>query len=102
MSEYGRKHYQNNKQYYFDRNNRVRKEKRDYIRSFKDRPCEDCGISYPYFVMDLHHTDPSTKTMSPCALINRGWKRLIAEINSCIVLCANCHRIRTHTDEELL
>ena len=28
---------------------------KEYARALKDRPCADCGIKYPYYVMDLDH-----------------------------------------------
>jgi hypothetical protein len=57
-------------------------------------PCADCGRSYPPYVMDFHHTDPTTKER--CVADCRTIAELEAEIARCIVVCANCHREREH------
>lgn len=65
----------------------------------RDRACEDCGFDDPR-ALDFHHKDPSTKSFP----IGRdawkvSWERLLAEVDKCIVLCANCHRIRHNPGE---
>ena len=61
--------------------------------------CTHCGLQDPIFsVYDFHHLDRSTKTERIGQLINIGWKRIEAELNKCIVLCANCHR-KVHYEE---
>ena len=67
-----KKHYEANKQEYLDRNAVVRAAKREWIRAYKDRPCTDCGIKYPYYVMDLDHRDPSQKLFNPAILVVKG------------------------------
>ena len=32
-----------------------RKRLREYIRQAKNQPCGDCGVSYPWYVMEYHH-----------------------------------------------
>ncbi len=57
--------------------------------------CQTFG-TLPPFCLDFHHVDPKTKSFG-IGLANNGTSKgkLIAEINKCIVLCANCHRIET-------
>ncbi len=64
----------------------------------KDRPCTDCGESYPYYVMQFDHMDGETKVLDVATALSRGWSiaRLQQEIAKCEVVCANCHAIRTH------
>ena len=62
----------------------------------KDRPCVDCGIKYPSYVMDLHHRDTATKVKAVSQLVQRTSNYVAAEIAKCDVLCANCHRVRHH------
>lgn len=80
-----------------------------YILSKKDCPCADCGQSYPSCVMDFHHLDEGSKdeTLKPRGLRAQsmleqmskwGKKRIDAELEKCVVLCANCHRLR-HMDD---
>ena len=77
-------------------------ERREYIESHKDRPCEDCGNTYPRFVMDFHHLDEETKDpqMKKKNFIQTAMKwcieRIDAELAKCVVLCSNCHRVRHH------
>jgi hypothetical protein len=68
------------------------------IRAFKDKPCADCGVRYPHYVMDLDHREPSEKYIDPGNLPGRGWSddRVMSELTKCDVVCANCHRTRTH------
>lgn len=97
MRAYRRKHYHNNKEQYYRRNKENKERLIELINKHKDRPCMDCGVSYPPYVMDLDHRDPSTKVDAVSSLKNRGSRTLVeAEIAKCDVVCANCHRIRTH------
>jgi hypothetical protein len=68
------------------------------IREAKNRPCADCGIQYPYFVMDLDHRPGEGKRGNFNVLVKRGTATaiLLDEIARCDVVCANCHRLRTH------
>jgi hypothetical protein len=77
------------------------------IQDDKQRPCVDCGVSYPYFVMDHDHRNPAEKSFSlSWAHVGRAAitiDMIKAELDKCDVVCSNCHRIRTHTyaeDEE--
>ena len=81
-------------------NRRRQKEKRQrLVIDAKDQPCTACGIQYHYSAMDLHHTDPSTKKASLGYLTKAGkLKEIVEEIEKCVVLCANCHRLY-HADQ---
>lgn len=70
---------------------------RKVVEQNKQKPCADCGIQYPYYVMDYDHIDPSNKTAKVSAMVYAGsMPLLLDEIEKCEVVCANCHRIRTH------
>lgn len=94
----GKTHYERHKQPYVERASRRRRELRQIVRELKERPCKDCGVSYPYFVMDFDHRDPALKLINPNAMATRGWaiERIRAELEKCDVVCSNCHRVRTH------
>lgn len=70
---------------------------REILLLFKDAPCTDCKIKYPSYVMDFDHLDASQKLFC-VGQLNKAWsaERLLAEIEKCELVCANCHRIRTH------
>ena len=56
--------------------------------------CTECGFDHPAAI-DLHHVDESTKEITPAEMIRQGWSidRMKKEIEKCIPLCANCHRV---------
>ena len=77
---------------------KTRKEVREAIRKIKARPCMDCGVSYPYYVMDFDHRDARQKSWSIGAKVGGGitLSKILKEIEKCDVVCSNCHRERTH------
>ncbi len=64
---------------------------------FKSRPCLDCGICYPPFVMDFHHREDEIKSFDLSdGVKNKSHRQIRNEAAKCDILCANCHRIRTN------
>jgi len=90
-----RSHYKRNKRSYLDRNARALARHREFMRRAKSRPCADCGIQYPYYVMDFDHRDGATKSFMLSDITRATSKSLLQEIEKCDVVCANCHRERT-------
>lgn len=66
----------------------------------KEHTCRDCGESNPV-LLDFHHIDPSNKYDCVSKLIGsaRSWNVVKSEIDKCIVLCANCHRLITSKEQ---
>ena len=63
----------------------------------KDKPCADCRKKYPPYVMDFDHREGEEKSFLISKYAGRvSRKRLLAEAAKCDVVCANCHRERTH------
>lgn len=62
--------------------------------------CFDCGNSFPDCVYDFHHLDPKEKDLNPSAAIKLSEERMMQELNKCVMLCSNCHRIRHFGDNE--
>lgn len=79
------------------RNEKIRSELRSYINELRAKtPCLDCGVSYPHYVMDFDHRNPSEKTKEVTNIVtSNSWKKLFAEIEKCDIVCSNCHRERT-------
>jgi hypothetical protein len=95
--EYRRNHYRKNKDYYLQKEMARKRRIVAMVREAKARPCADCGIQYASWQMDFDHVR-GTKLM---ALARRGTasfsiQKVHAEIAKCEVVCANCHRDRTH------
>ena len=91
-----RRWYEANKARVAEKKDRKRARLREMVRQAKEVPCADCGVRYPYYVMDLDHVTDD-KAMIVSKLVNFGaTERLRAEIAKCQAVCANCHRERTH------
>ena len=92
-------HYRKNIERYREQSRAAKAQKQEEINRIKSVPCMDCGIQYPPFVMDFDHRDPTMKTNGVSRLQrSAGWSKVLEEINKCDIVCANCHRIRTHSD----
>jgi len=68
-----------------------------YLRDLKTKtPCIDCGINYPYYVMDFDHVrgQKHANVMELVSTLSK--KKIDEEIAKCEIVCSNCHRIRTH------
>jgi hypothetical protein len=68
---------------------------RSLIRAAKDKPCADCGVRYPYYVMDFDHREGEEKLANVGYFAFSTEAALGEEVAKCDVVCANCHRIRT-------
>ena len=57
--------------------------------------CSKCGYKEYACALDFHHLDPKEKDINPALLAYRGWsmENIKKELDKCIVLCANCHRV---------
>ena len=67
---------------------------RDYVRSRKELGggCCICGEGrLP--CLDFHHKDPNTKKFSIVAMHNYSLRVIDEEINKCMLVCSNCHRV---------
>lgn len=82
-------------------NKRWKEKARAWFRSLKDTLyCTTCGETH-FACLEFHHIDPNTKEATVGSIAGRwGAARIKAELNKCIVLCANCHR-KLHFLEEV-
>ena len=62
----------------------------------KGGECVDCGYSKHFAALEFDHINDD-KLDAVANLINHmvAWSRVIAEVEKCDLVCANCHRIRT-------
>lgn len=89
--------YDENKSTFMENNKRQYRKLRSIVDEAKKGPCLDCGRTYPPYVMDFDHRDPKTKIAKVSTMVYKGSESLLrAEIAKCDLICANCHRIRTH------
>ena len=78
----------------------VTKEKRDLVKKqaveHLGNKCVDCGLKTEHYeVYDFHHLDPSKKEIAFGASRSRSFSSIKSELDKCVLLCANCHRIKT-------
>lgn len=69
-----------------------RRRNKKFIQYFKSRhSCKICGESEPV-CLDFHHINGKKENNIADA---SGWSmdRLMSEINKCVLVCANCHRL---------
>ena len=94
-AEYHRKHNRIRYQRYKQRINSYYRIKRQNFKwKFVEQAgnkCNDCQQTYPIEVYDFHHLDATQKDGN-IAQMKR--KQMELEISKCVLLCANCHRIR--------
>ena len=87
-------HYNENKQYYFDKAKRHDKLFQEWYKEFMlDKKCENCGEDH-WATLDWHHLNGEEKENTISRLrSNTSKRRLLEEVEKCICLCSNCHRI---------
>jgi hypothetical protein len=97
---YQRQWYERNRDRHIENVSAIRRELRrkhaEIVAREKSRPCADCGVTYPPYVMDFDHV--RGKKIREIAVMRGSvsTQTLMAEIAKCEVVCANCHRIRTY------
>lgn len=57
----------------------------------KEAGCQRCGFNDPR-ALHFHHLNPQTKRFT-IGDFNGSLRRLVTELRTCLVLCANCHAI---------
>ena len=65
--------------------------------NYKGSECIDCNLKLStshYAVFEFHHLNPSLKDFDWGKLRLQSWSTVINELDKCVLLCANCHRIR--------
>ena len=102
QNEYGREHYHKNREANAEKHRlsktlRMNAIKADVRKLKEETPCMDCGMNYPYYVLDFDHVNGKKTTHISEMIQNAGarWK-IFSEISKCQIVCANCHRKRTH------
>lgn len=58
--------------------------------------CQDCKGRFHYSVYEFHHLDPQEKEMTWTKMRLTSKAKRVAELEKCVMLCANCHRLRHH------
>ena len=97
---YSKSYYEKNKKEVIRKINAKKKVHKDWFTEFKaTKSCTKCGESRPA-TLDFHHVTPINTNKKVHKLVSDGHTktRILKEIEKCVVLCSNCHRI--HHEEE--
>lgn len=101
QAEYAKKHYENNKQKIKNRaslsKQKNRERNKQYLENYKsNKSCLDCGETNSIVLEFDHVIGVKLGNVINMAYSPVGLKKLKEEIEKCELVCANCHRIRTH------
>ena len=102
--EFQTEHYYKHHKHYRKLQNTARTKRRQKSKlaliKYKGDKCEHCKVSFPcHGVYEFHHTDPNEKDFSISDALDRNigvlsnHKKILKELDKCLMLCANCHRI---------
>ena len=93
-----KEYYQTNKDKFREHNKNNRKKQREFVQDLKKgKCCSRCGWNEHPCALDFHHIDASTKYKDIAMMTQtHSIKKLQEEIDKCILVCANCHRILHH------
>lgn len=95
QKKYLQEHYKANSERYKDAHKRGRVRNKALILELKKNGCTSCGYNVHPDCLEFHHADSAKKDSTISNAIRDNWsvKRLLAEVEKCILLCANCHRL---------
>ena len=74
--------------------------RREFVKEYKEeKGCCVCGIT-DHRVLDLHHTGAAEKVNDVATLVSKksSLSEIKEEVDKCIVICANHHRILHHEE----
>ena len=97
--KFTRSHYRRRKRQDLDRNRRSYAVRRQMVVDAQSCLCADCGIQYPYYVLEFVHRERVSKKFPLHAVHGATKNVILREIAKCDVVGANCHRERTHRRE---
>jgi len=76
-----------------------RDERKDKLIEKFGNKCHDCGGSFHKAAYDFHHTNPELKSFEIAPSLDRNWNVILEEVEKCIMLCSNCHRVRHYNED---
>jgi|APSaa5957512622_1039677.scaffolds.fasta_scaffold07485_6 hypothetical protein len=101
--QWNREYYLNNTDKEKERTKKRKQTLRRWFNEYKETlSCSKCGEGHPA-CLEFHHTKASEKDFMVSDSIERkGFSRdkILAEINKCTILCANCHR-KIHAEGDI-
>lgn len=74
---------------------RLKAARKWYLEYLRTHPCVVCGEPDPVVLEFDHVRGEKRAEVSALLMKITNWKAVLAEIEKCDVVCANCHRRRT-------
>lgn len=85
--------YKDRREYLIAAVSKRRKKVRQMAIDHKGGSCQICGYNKCIEALEFHHIDSLQKDFNISAKgHSRSWVRVKAEIEKCMLVCANCHR----------
>ena len=68
-----------------------------YVQEYKQgKVCTDCKEDYPYWMLEFDHLGDKSFNISNFRGYTIDLEKVKSEIKKCEIVCANCHKNRTH------
>ena len=97
-----KRHYADRRTYMIAAVRKRRRKVRRMAVQYKGGRCSRCGYDKCVEALEFHHLDSAQKDFGISARgYTRSWERVRAELEKCILVCANCHR-ELHASSQLL
>jgi len=100
QAEYSKAYYEKNQKLVISKIAKNKKAAKEWFAELKaTKSCVQCGESH-IATLDFHHTNPAKEDKKLHRLLSEGQgkTRLLKEMDKCVVLCSNCHRIHHHNE----
>lgn len=88
-----RRTYADRRNYLIDAVRKRRKTIRDKALAYKGGRCQRCSYDRCAEALEFHHLTSAQKDFGISSKgYTRSWEKIRAELDKCVLLCANCHR----------
>jgi hypothetical protein len=71
----------------------VRQVNKDKAIAYLGGKCVKCEGVFHRAAFDFHHRDGETKDNTVGAMFHNDWEIIRVELDKCVLLCSNCHRV---------
>ena len=77
---------------------RRRDERKEKLVEYFQNKCYDCGGKFPICCYDFHHINPLDKKFEIAPRLDGNFDTIMEEAKKCVMICANCHRVRHYKE----
>ena len=85
--------YKDRREYLIKAVQKRRRSIREKAINYKGGRCQICGYCKCNEALEFHHLESNGKEFGISDKgYTRSWKKIVLELDKCILLCANCHR----------